>query len=173
MNFYRVYFNGNSDSVNADGVEIFSQLIDKIRERPQLGVPNQRLNLLYTDNIDFVNNNNCDEMQLLQPFDSVWINGNLVHPGGLNSYIYVCLDPILPVQLQVSVGQVRVFVRGNGVAQHLFAAGSDWDSIARGLHLSHGNLKVRGDPNNIQVMPPYPAGDYEVINAVPSVCITG
>ncbi|KYQ89670.1 hypothetical protein DLAC_09636 [Tieghemostelium lacteum] len=138
MNFYSVCYNGNFDTVNIDGDLCFSQYIDKIRERPQLGVPNQRVNLYFTINIDDVNNNNFGAMELLNPIGNMWIDGHLVHPGGLNSYIYVLLNPIVPVQPQAPVGLVRVFVRGKGVAHRLFAAGCSWETVARSLHLSQG-----------------------------------
>ncbi|KYR02267.1 hypothetical protein DLAC_01097 [Tieghemostelium lacteum] len=170
MNFYRVYFNGNSDSVNADGVVIFSQLIDKIRERPQLGVPNQHVDLYFTVNIDDVNNNNCDAMQVLNPLDNMWLDGNLVHPGGLQSYIYVRLNPIVMPVVPPPIGQVRVYNGNGGYVD--FDPGCTWETVATNLHLSQGGLKRRNVNNNINisnnvVQSPYPAGEYTVVNAKP------
>ncbi|KYQ93578.1 hypothetical protein DLAC_04949 [Tieghemostelium lacteum] len=132
----------------------FAHLKAKIRDLPELGIPKQSIDLYFSNNQIDVMTNNISKMQFLQPLDRVWINGQLIRQGGVNSFIYVNLTP---------VGQVRIFIHGNPL--YYFDNGITWSTIARSIHLSQGNLKRKDDINNQVVKPPYPSGDYELVHS--------
>ncbi|KYQ96834.1 hypothetical protein DLAC_04140 [Tieghemostelium lacteum] len=62
---------------------------------------------------------------------------------------------------------VRIFERPTGDDEpiYTFQPGVTWEIIKDTLHLSKGGLRIRNDPSKEIIIPPFPPGDYELVNS--------
>ncbi|KYQ96891.1 hypothetical protein DLAC_04204 [Tieghemostelium lacteum] len=137
-----VHFKGLKDRITFENANRYIDILPQIRESIELSIPKQPIQIFNNN----PNNENVQATNLEDPIDAE-------HP--------------LPERIFVRLGKVRIFETATGDDEpiHNFGAGATWDIIKETLHLSKGCLIDRNDHTKTTVIPPYPPGDYQLINS--------
>ncbi|KYQ96890.1 hypothetical protein DLAC_11577 [Tieghemostelium lacteum] len=139
-----------------EGKEYITQVIDSIFSHPILKHRVRSFNLVQvsTDAGVVTESGVLDNDRKLSTLDESYLKDNVAQ-------IRLRIKSIKPLF------EVRIFERSTGDDEPIysFQAGVSWEIVKDTLHLSKGGLRIRNDPSKEIIIPPYPPGDYELVNS--------
>ncbi|KYR02995.1 hypothetical protein DLAC_00483 [Tieghemostelium lacteum] len=136
-----VHFGDLMDRITFENANRYIDILPEIRNSIQLSIPKQPIQI-FNNNPE---NENVQAINLDDPIDAE-------HP--------------LPERIYVTLGLVRIFEKATSDEPiHTYSGGVTWDIIKDTLHLTKGGLIRRNNVAKTIVSPPYPPGDYQLINS--------